>query len=70
MDDGYGCGVAITGLLVFFGIWIGCAVEYGFLGFALGWMPAAIIGWICGMLWPLLLLVIIVGALILFAFAR
>ncbi len=40
----------ISGILTFFGIWIGCTMAYGFLAFALAWIPAAIIGAIVGFL--------------------
>lgn len=53
---------SISGSLIALAIWIGCTVSYGFLGFALGWMPAAIVGSICGTLimlfWPFLLLIL------------
>ncbi len=57
MDGGdlYRIGYWITWALIFLGVWIGCAMEYGFLGFALAWMPAAIIATIAAFLWPLLL---------------
>lgn len=59
-DDGawYAIGAFITGAVSFVGIWWYCAAEYGFLGFALGWMPAAVLAAIIGLLWPLLVLAI------------
>jgi len=39
----------VWGLLIFFGTWIGCMSEYGFLfGFGLGWLPASILGFLTG----------------------
>jgi hypothetical protein len=38
----------ISGILTFLAIWIGCTLAYGFLAFALAWIPAAIIGVIVG----------------------
>lgn len=63
----------ITGGLVALAIWIGCTVGYGFLGFALGWMPAAIVGAIVGFLvmlfWPffLLFLSVLVAVMVYYA---
>lgn len=62
MDDWYGIGAYITGAIVFFGTWIVCSLTYGFLGFALGWMPAIILAGIVGMLWPLAVLLLLVVA--------
>jgi hypothetical protein len=47
----------LTAVVVFFGAWIYCMSEYGFLfGFGLGWLPAgilaAIVGWIMRYIWP------------------
>lgn len=57
MDDWYDIVAWVVGAILFFGIWIYCSMTYGFLGFALGWMPAAIISGIAALLWPLLVLV-------------
>jgi hypothetical protein len=59
MDAGdiYEVGGWITGAITFLTVWIGCAIGYGFLGFALGWMSAAIIAYIAALLWPLILFV-------------
>jgi len=57
MDWGevYEVGAWIAGVLTFFIVWIGCSLEYGFLGFALGWMPAYIVANIVAAIWPLIL---------------
>jgi len=54
-EDIYRIGYWITWVLIFIAVWIGCALEYGFLGFALAWMPAAIVASVVAFLWPLLL---------------
>jgi len=59
----YQIGYWIIWVLIFLAVWIGCSLGYGFLGFALGWMPAAIIASVVAFLWPLILLVIVVVAL-------
>lgn len=64
MDDSYGVGAFITGLIAFVWIWIYCSLTYGFLGFALGWMPAMILGWVLGLLWPLVALLLIIAVLV------
>lgn len=50
----------IAGIITFFGAWIYCVSEYGFLwGFGFGWVPALILSVIvCYLmyLWPLFLL--------------
>ena len=57
----------ITGVIIFFGIWIYAFASWGFLvGLAIGWLPAIIGAFIAGLLWPLILLVIGIAALILF----
>ena len=63
-----GCGLgSIAALVAFFGSWIYCVSEYGYLmGFGLGWLPslilAAIVFLIVRYLWWLALL----GGIILF----
>lgn len=37
-----------TGILTFLICWIACTVNYGFPGFALGWLPGLILGAIVG----------------------
>ena len=64
MNGGYGIGFAIVGGLSFIAAWLYAIATYGFfLGVGLGWIPAAVIGFIAGLLWPLLLLVL--GGLVL-----
>jgi hypothetical protein len=62
-DDWYGeIGGPTAGFIctiTFFGSWIYCAMEYGFLlGFGLGWLPSGILAyivfWIAYALWPLI----------------
>jgi len=54
----YGVGAIITGVIVFFGIWIYSFASWGFLiGLMIGWLPAIIGAFIAGVLWPLILLV-------------
>ena len=52
----YQLGYWITWVLIFLVVWIGCALEFGFLGFALAWMPAAIVATVAAFVWPLLLI--------------
>ena len=54
-EDIYRIGYWISWVLIFFAVWIGCALEFGFMGFALAWMPAAIVATIAAFLWPLIL---------------
>jgi hypothetical protein len=61
--DFYRIGFWITWVLTFLIVWVGCSLEYGFLGFALAWMPAVIIAYIAAFLWPLIAVLIFVVAL-------
>lgn len=63
MGEVYHVGFWITWVITFLIVWIGCALEYGFLGFALAWMPAVIVAYIAAFLWPLILLGVVVVAL-------
>jgi hypothetical protein len=56
LEDGIGKVCAtITALVVFFGSWIYCIAEYGYLmGVGLGWLPSVIVAVIATLLWPLL----------------
>ena len=63
---GYVIG-GIVGLLLFVGLWIYCIATYGFLsGVGLGWLPAAIVAVIIGLLlrflWGPLLFLVAIGA--------
>ena len=63
----YLIGAWITGLVAFFVIWIYALVSWGVLiGLLIGWLPAIIGGFVLGVLWPLVLLVLIGGAVLLF----
>jgi hypothetical protein len=65
MGSDYENGFWIVGVIAFLASWIYAVAQYGFfLGVGLGWLPAAAIGFIAGLLWPLVVLV--VGALVLF----
>lgn len=71
MDDAYFGFAVIIGVIAFFGIWIYAFVTWGLLiGLAIGWLPALIGGFILGLLWPLVVLVILViGAMFLYTMA-
>ena len=64
----YFLGAFVVGGITFVIAWIYAIVTYGFfLGVGLGWIPAAIIGVVVGLLWPLVVLAILgIVALILF----
>jgi CheY-like chemotaxis protein len=63
----YLVGAWITGVVTFIGCWIYAIGSYGFLlGVGLGWLPSAIVAVIAAYLWPLLLLVVIVIAALIF----
>lgn len=63
LDRAYMIGAKVTGPTVFFGIWIYCAVKYGFLvGGGLGWLPAVIGAVIAAAIWPLIAASILIGA--------
>ena len=57
MDDSYGVGAGIVGIIGAICIWIYAIVEWGLLlGLVFGWIPALIGGFIVGLLWPLVVL--------------
>ncbi len=58
----------ITAAATFVGVWGFCTLTYGFLGFALGWMPAAVLAVIFGMFWPLVVLLLMVAAAVILFF--
>lgn len=69
MNTGYDVGAAIVGALVFIGCWVYCIATYGFLlGVGLGWLPSLITAYICAILWPVLVVVLL--GIVLFVFAR
>ena len=50
----YQGGAALFGGVTFLGSWIWCIANYGFLlGVGLGWIPSMIVGFLVGLLWPL-----------------
>ena len=61
MNAIYGVGVIIVGIISFVVIWIYAIASWGFLiGLAVGWFPALIGGFILGILWPLVIIVILI----------
>jgi hypothetical protein len=57
-------GAPVAFWLASIATWIYCTVNYGFLlGFGLGWLPAIIIGVVAAALWPLVVLLIAVLAI-------
>jgi hypothetical protein len=65
VDEDYAKGAYIVGGIVFVLAWIYAIITYGFfLGLGLGWIPAAFIGFIAGILWPLVVLAL--AAILLF----
>ena len=63
MEDAWGCLYPLVGIGVFLAVWVYCAATWGGLGFMLGWMPALVLAFI----WPLLLVLAVLGALVVFA---
>lgn len=52
----------LVGIVVFLAGWVYAIATYGFLvGVALGWIPAAIVGVVSAVLWPILLGLIVVA---------
>jgi hypothetical protein len=69
MENKYTIGAIITGIIAFFIIWIYAFSSWGFLiGLAAGWIPAIIGGFIIGLLWPLILILLI--GIIIFIFGK
>jgi hypothetical protein len=55
MDGEYAKPAITTGVIVFLCAWVYAGMAYGFfLGVGLGWIPAAVFGFLAGALWPLL----------------
>ena len=53
----------IIGFVSFAIAWVYAILTYGFfLGVGLGWIPALAIGFVCGLLWPIAVIVIAVVA--------
>jgi hypothetical protein len=60
-SNGYEIGMFLTGFVFFFIGWIYCISAYGFfIGVIFGWIPALIIAFFAGLLWPLLAVVLFV----------
>lgn len=48
----------ILGVPVFLAAWVYAIVTHGFfLGVGLGWIPALVVGFIAGLLWPFVLII-------------
>ncbi len=57
MGNTYKTIAVLVGFIAFAASWIYCIFAYGFLiGVALGWIPAMIVGFIAGALWPIVLI--------------
>lgn len=53
-------GAFITGIVVFTGVWLYALDDWGLLfGLLFGWLPALIGGFVAGLLWPLIAVVIV-----------
>lgn len=59
-----------TGLVIFALVWIYALLEWGLLkGIIFGWLPAAIAGFVCGVIWPIIVAIIVLYVLaIMFSF--
>ena len=53
----YEIGFAVAWAAGFFGVWIYCGMQYGFLGFLFGWLAGLVAGIMCALVWllPLML---------------
>lgn len=66
-EDLYRLGFKITAVITFIGCYIYCIAVYGFLfGVGLGWLPSLIVAFLAGILWPLLLVIILLGIIFIF----
>jgi len=55
----YYCGMLIVGLISFVAVLIYSIISWNLLiGFTVGWIPAVVAGFVCGFLWPLLIIII------------
>ncbi len=55
MDD-YETGALITGVIDFIALMVYAVSTYGwFLGLGMGWIPAGVIAFVIGLLWPVVL---------------
>lgn len=64
---------SLSAIATFFLVWIGVSVSYGFLGFALGWLPALIVAALVGLFmafaWKLVafLIAVLIAVIVYFA---
>lgn len=63
IDDDYQQGAVFTGLAAWLIIWVCTWFTMGMWGFLLGWIPAAILAFVLGLMWPLTLGAIGLGVL-------
>ncbi len=71
MSDDYKKGGLVVGGIAFLFAWVYAIATYGFfLGLGLGWIPAAVIGLIAGLLWPVVVIAIAAGVLLIWYFSR
>jgi len=61
LDDIYPFGAWVCGGLSALVAWIIIGSTYGMWGVLLGWIPAAIIGVIAGLLWPVAAIATVIG---------
>lgn len=60
ISESYTSGALIVGTISFIASWIYAIATYGFfLGVGLGWIPSLVIGFLAGLLWPLIGLVLL-----------
>lgn len=58
-SNAYGLIGLLVGVACFAGCWYLLADAFGFLGKAFGWIPAAIVGLVVGLLWGLILIALL-----------
>ena len=64
-DTTYEKGFWITFVISFTVSWLYAIATYGFfLGVGLGWLPSAVIAFVAGLLWPLIVIAIVLLILI------
>lgn len=65
MENTYGTGATITGVLTFIIVWIYALMSWGFLlGLVFGWIPALIAAFIAAVLWPVVAVLLGILALL------
>ncbi len=66
MDLDYEKITTLVATIVFVGSWIYCVSAYGYLfGVGLGWLPSLIVAGLAALLWPLILLLLVLGGMLL-----